>query len=446
MSNTNNWEDVFNKASEYSFSLLREGDVLNLNFNAEETDFVRLNKSKVRQVSTVEQASLDMDLLCGDKKASLSIDLSIDEASNIELLRGHLTNLQREVDSLPADPFITPLTNEGTSRVINEGMVPSVDEFVDLLGGLMAQVDLAGYLTSGSSFRGNANSLGQKHWFASTSFFFDYSLYTAKEKAIKGSYAGSHFDRAEFDIKMKESISSLAEMDKEQKVIAPGKYRVYLAPSAVSEISGMMGWHALSGGAYKRGECPLSELYEGKKELNEKFNLSEDFSLGLSPRFNDLGEVAAEKISLVTKGKMDDLLVSRSTEKEYGLKSNQATDSEGPRSLSIDEGDLKREDILKELGTGLYLSDLHYLNWSDKQKARLTGMTRFGCLWVEDGKVVGPIKDLRFDETLYQVFGEGLKAVTEFSDVQMTTGTYGNRSIGGSRNPGMIVENFSFTL
>ena len=446
MKNTNNWEEIFNKASDYSFSLLRDNDVLNLNFNAEETDFVRLNKSKVRQVSNVEQASLDMDLLCGEKKASLGIDLCADELLNRELIKEHLTNLQSEVDSLPNDPFITPLSNEGTSRVVNEGMVPSVDEFVDLLGGIMAKVDLAGYLTSGSSYRGNANSLGQKHWFASTSFFFDYSLYTAKEKAIKGSYAGSHFERSEFDTKMNESISSLAQMDKVQKVIAPGKYRVYLSPSAVSEISGMMGWHALSGGAYKRGECPLSELYEGKKKLSEKFDLNEDFSLGLSPRFNGLGEVAKEKIELVSKGEMKELLVSKATEKEYGLKSNQAGNGEGPRSLSIETGDLKREDILKELGTGLYLSDLHYLNWSDKQKARLTGMTRFGCLWVENGEVVGPIKDLRFDETLYQIFGDGLEKITDFSDVQMTTGTYGNRSIGGSKNPGMIVENFSFTL
>ncbi len=446
MTTTNNWEEIFNRACEHSFSLLRSDDVLNINFSAEETNFIRLNKSKVRQISSVEQASFEMDLLCGQKKASLSLDLCADEGSNTELITKHLEELKREVDSLPDDPFITPLTNEGSSRVVNDGLLPSVDEFIDLLGGLMAQVDLAGYLTSGPSYRGSANSLGQKHWFSSTSFFFDYSLYTAKEKAIKGSYAGSTFNRQDFDTKMNESIAALSKMDSEQKVIAPGKYRVYLAPSAVNEVSGMLGWNALSGGAYKRGECPLAELFEGKKKLSEKCNIQEDFSLGLSPRFNDLGEVSSEKISLVSKGKMNELLVSRATEKEYGLKSNQATEREGPRSLSIGEGELTRENILKELGTGLYISDLHYLNWSDKQKARLTGMTRFGCLWVENGEVVGPIKDLRFDETLYQIFGEGLEQVTNFSDVHMTTGTYGNRSIGGSRNPGMIIENFSFTL
>ena len=28
-------------------------------------------------------------------------------------------------------------------------------------------------------------------------------------------------------------------------------------------------------------------------------------------------------------------------------------------------GLLREQDVLKELGTGLYLSNLHYLNWSD---------------------------------------------------------------------------------
>jgi len=446
MNKATNWENIFNKASQYCFSLLRKSDVLNINFDAEETDFIRLNKSRVRQITTVDQASLNMSLHCGERKAGLRVDLSSDEASNEALLKKYLLELQKEVDSLPVDPFITALTNEGTSRVINEGMVPTADEFIDLLGGVMAEVDLAGYLSAGSSFRGNANSLGQSHWFTSVSFFFDYSLYTAKEKAIKGSYAGSHFDRRDFETKMNESIASLAQMDKPQKVMSPGKYRVYLAPSAVNEISGMMGWHALSAGAYKRGECPLSDLYEGKRELSKHFSLQEDFSLGLSPRFNGLGEVAAEKLELVSRGKMKELLVSRATEKEYGLKSNQASGSEGPRSLCIETGDLKRDEIFEKLGTGLYISDLHYLNWSDKQKARVTGMTRFGCLWVENGKVIGPIKDLRFDDTLYNIFGAGLETVTDFSEVHMSTATYGNRSIGGSRNPGMIVEGFAFTL
>ena len=65
---------------------------------------------------------------------------------------------------------------------------------------------------------------------------------------------------------------------------------------------------------------------------------------------------------------------------------------------------------------------------------------------VENGEVVGPIKDLRFDETLYQIFGEGVEEVTDFSETIMETETYDSRSIGGSKLPGLMVKDFSFTL
>lgn len=442
----NAWEKVFNESRDFLFGKLSSEETLNLNFSAEESDFIRVNNAKIRQATTVEQGSLELEIHVGSKKANISVPLTLEGEQNLNLLGETLSNLQKEVRSLPDDPYITAMTNEGTSRTELKGELPTGESFIATMLEGAGNADLAGYLTSGTNYRANANSLGQNHWFSSESFFFDYSFYTAKEKAVKGSYAGSVFNKDDFMTNLQESKRALEVMDREQVELKPGKYKVYLAPAALHEIAGMMGWHALSGGAYKRGECPLGDLFEGKKSFHEDVTFKENFKLGLTPRFNEWGEVAGEELPIIEKGKMTTLLVSRETEKEYGLKSNQASSFEGPRSLEIEAGDLKREDVLKELGTGLYLSNLHYLNWSDKTKGRLTGMTRFGCLWVENGEVVGPIKDLRFDETLYHVFGTGLKALTDFSEVMMETGTYDSRSLGGSKLPGALVEDFSFTL
>jgi predicted Zn-dependent protease len=440
------WEKIFNEASELLYNNLKEGESLNINLSAEETDFIRLNNAKVRQASTVEQGDLALEIHHGHKKSELGVPLTLSSELNKEALASSLKSLQEEVRSLPDDPFLIPMTNEGESHTQMDGSLPATDNFVKATVEACHGSDLAGYLTSGTSIRANSNSLGQKHWFASDSFFFDYSLYSAKERAVKGSYAGSKFDIAELNTLIKDSKQALEVMDRDKVELKPGKYKAYLAPAALHEVTGMMGWHALSGGAYKRGECPLGELYEGKKSFHKSVFMKENFGLGLSPRFNEYGEVAKNEIPLVSGGKMDNLLVSRETAKEYGMTSNQSSGSEGPRALEVGTGSLKREDILKELGTGLFLSNLHYLNWSDKTKGRLTGMTRFGCLWVENGEIVGPIKDLRFDETLYHIFGQGLESITDFSEVMMETSTYGNRSLGGSRVPGLLVNDFSFTL
>ena len=440
------WEKIFNKTATELFELLDSEEVLTLNFSGEETNFVRLNNGFVRQATNVEQGKITLELVRGKKKASLTSSLSLDFEESLAKLKEDLNSLKKEVVILEDDPYTVTPTNGGQSRTIVTGELPTAEKFISLIKDETDGLDLAGYLSMGTILRGNSNSLGQNHWFETTNFNFDYSLYTAKEKAIKGEYAGNFFDKEDLYASLAESKAALRVMDIEQIELEPGNYRVYLTPSALNEIAGLLGWHALSGGAYKKGECPLADLYEGKKSFSEKISMKENFGLGLSPKFNEWGEVSEEEVVLISKGKLKTLLVSKETEKEFGLTSNKATGFEGPRSLELEEGELKREDILESLKDGIYISNLHYLNWSDKNNGRITGMTRFGCLKVEDGKVVGPIKDLRFDETLYNIFGSECESVTNFSEMIMSNGTYDQRDLGGNKLPGLLLKSFKFTL
>lgn len=180
--------------------------------------------------------------------------------------------------------------------------------------------------------------------------------------------------------------------------------------------------------------------------LSSKLNLQENFSRGIVPRFNQLGEVAPEQIPVIEAGELVNTLVNSRTAKEYNLASNSANRSESLRAPELSTGSLAAEDILSALGTGLYLSNLHYLNWSDLPGGRITGMTRHACFWVENSKIIAPIKDLRFDETLYAFWGENLEALTDFQAFIPNTDTYNTRKLGGSLVPGMLVGDFTFTL
>ena len=64
-------------------------------------------------------------------------------------------------------------------------------------------------------------------------------------------------------------------------------------------------------------------------------------------------------------------------------------------------GRLDASRILDELGTGVYVSNLWYLNYSDRRACRTTGMTRFATFWVENGKLGAPASAARFDEMDY---------------------------------------------
>jgi predicted Zn-dependent protease len=139
-------------------------------------------------------------------------------------------------------------------------------------------------------------------------------------------------------------------------------------------------------------------------------------------------------------------MTSSRSAREYGVPGNAAESAEGLRSPDMATGLLAEADVLSMLGTGLYIGNLHYLNWSDIQHARITGMTRYACFWVENGRIVAPIRDLRFDESLYRVLGTELEAVGATAEWIMRTDTYNQRSLGGSRVPGILVRDFRFTL
>ena len=149
---------------------------------------------------------------------------------------------------------------------------------------------------------------------------------------------------------------------------------------------------------------------------------------------------------MIEKGELVNTIVSSRSEKQYGTKANGADSSELFRSAAIGAGALAESDALKELGTGIYISNFHYLNWSDPATARVTGMTRFACLWVENGKVVAPIADMRWDESLYNMFGANLIALTKERKLFAETGTYDGRVVGGSLLPGILVKDFNCTL
>jgi predicted Zn-dependent protease len=107
---------------------------------------------------------------------------------------------------------------------------------------------------------------------------------------------------------------------------------------------------------------------------------------------------------------------------------------------------LAEADILKAIGTGLYLSNVHYLNWSDPVSARVTGMTRLRLLLGGKRRIVGPINDLRWDESLYEALGSKLLALTDWADIDPACDTYYTRALGGSRVPGALIEGWTFTL
>ncbi len=424
---------------------LQGDEAATLNLAAEDTLFVRFNANKVRQNTHVEQITMSLQLQGAGRTTevtrTLSGQLEVDQIAMLHMLG----QARDELAVLPVDPHQVPIEDHGSSDDTFRGQLLAPDQVVDAVTEPAQGSDLAGLYAAGSIVRANRNSKGQRHWFATQSFFMDYSLYNGS-RAVKGNFADTHWEPLQWAANLSASKNLLALMDKPLQTVKPGQYRTYLAPRAMADLVGMLGWHALSASAWKQGRSPFKKLADKESSLSPQLHVTENFGLGLTPRFNALGEVSAQAVPLITAGELMSLLVSSRTSKEFGLTANGASESEAPRALDVAAGTLEEKDILRQLGTGLYLSNLHYLNWSDPVSARVTGMTRYACFWVENGEIVGPITDMRWDESLYDALGSNLVALTTHTAIDPAVDTYFQRALGGSRTPGALIDKFTFTL
>ena len=439
-------EKSFKVLSEKLINSLKSDEHLKIGISGEHSQFIRFSQSKVRQSGIVDDASLYLNLIKNNRNCSGSFTLSDDIESNEKLAMIELQRLRKEVATLPRDPFIVLPEDTGSSRENNEGSLLSETEAVSSLSPAMKGVDLAGIWASGKIFSGNLNSSGQKHWFSTDTFSLDYSLITPDEKMVKAAFAGSHWNQGKYEKFMEDSIVKLNMMENQSRKIKPGSYRTYIAPAGVADIIQMFSWGGVGEASIRQGNSSLSKMRKNKMNFSSCFSLSEDFTTGLVPRFNRNGELAPEKLDLILSGNLENTLISSRTAKEYGLNSNYASDGESLRSPVLATGELKQDEVIKNLDTGIYLSNLHYLNWSDRIGGRITGMTRYACFWVENGKVVAPIENMRFDDSIYNFFGNNLEAVTDKSQLIPTVQTYGGREFGGVSCPGILLKSFELTL
>lgn len=440
-------ENNFNQLIEMLLAKKADSEHFTVRLNSERSQFTRFNNAKVRQTGLVADGSITLTLMENQRSSFCKFPFTGNWDLDWQTAYKSLQDLREELHLLPVDPYLVLPTGNNVSREVHTGKLLGSENVVNSILEPVKDLDFTGMYAGGVIIRGYGDSNGQKHWFATDSFNLDYSLIIESGKAVKGTFAGSKWDESAYVDKINDGKKQLVLLSREPKELPRGNYKTYFAPAAVSELLAMLSWGAISEAAIQQGNSALAALSRQEKQFSSKFVLKENFTSGLVPRFNDLGEVAPEELTLIENGVLVNSLVNSRTAKEYNKPANGANSSETLRSPEINTGNLAFADILRSLDTGLYVSNLHYLNWSDRQTARITGMTRYACFWVENGEIVAPIENLRFDESLYRCWGsENLVALTNFQEFIPEVGTYESRQLGGSLVPGMLVEDFTYTL
>lgn len=424
----------------------RGDEVLLLGFSGESTDFVRFNRSRVRQPGHVTQRHLTLDLVRGRRHAPGTIALTGDGAQDRARAAAQLACLRDRLPALPEDPHLLYATEPRSTSQEGADRLPDAADLADRVLTAGAGRDLVGLLARGGVFRGFANSLGQRNGFSSFSYNLDWSFYLRADKAVKCAYAGTQWRDAELAIRVDAAVAQLAALDREPKRIPPGRYRVFLAPVALADLVGMLGWGGFGLKALRTKQSSLLRMHTDGARLHPGVTLRESTHLGVGPAFQGAGFLKPDAVTLIERGAPGESLASPRSAREYGVEANGANDDEAPEALDLAAGDIPRDAVLQRLGTGVLVNNVHYLNYSDRPACRITGMTRFACFWVEGGQIQAPLEVMRFDETLYRALGDNLLGLTAEREMILESRTYGGRDTSSARVPGALVDDFHFNL
>jgi predicted Zn-dependent protease len=439
-------QDYFYSLADALTAMLQGDEVYTCTFHGEDSDFVRLNRSAIRQPGSVQQRSLSVDLIVGRCHAPGTITLAGDLALDGERLGALMDELRQKRPYLPEDPYLLYATEVQNSERHGDNRLPATEDAVAALMAAGKGRDLVGIYASGGTYAGFANAFGQRNWFSSYSFNADWSFYHAQDKAVKTAYAGLAWDAAAFDRKVEAALSHLDVLRQPPQTIEPGAYRVYLSPTALYDILGTLSWGGFGLKDHRTKRTTLLKMVEEDARLHPLVTLSENTAEGTAPNFQEAGFVKPDHVTLIESGRFCNCLVSPRSAEEYGVPTNGASNGESPESIDMAAGTLADDDILQQLDTGVYISNVWYLNYSDRSACRLTGMTRFATFWVENGEIRAPLNVMRFDESIYRMLGDHLIDLTAERDLILDAGSYYRRSTDSGRLPGALVDGFTFTL
>ena len=447
-------QEYFYSLSDALFSKLQGEEQLLIGFSGEDSDFVRLNHNRIRQAGSVAQRSLSLDLISGKRHAQASIELAGDQAGDMEQLDITLKKLREQRELLPEDPYLVFADEINNTEYHHDNEpVNSHDAVEQIVSAASAgdgeEMDLVGLFANGIQYAGFANSMGQRNWHSSANFNLDWSCYLSSEvgksdKAVKSSYAGFDWQPDRLTEKMDSIKQQLSMLSRPSITLEPGSYRAYLAPSAVNEIISMMSWGGFGLKSHRTKSTPLLQMVEQDRALDASISLREHHARALAPIFTGNGFIKPDHVQLIKDGRYQDCLISSRSAMEYDKVTN--ADYEYPGSLELAAGELDSADILKQLDTGLYINNLWYLNFSDRNACQMTGMTRFACFWVEQGEIQAPVNVMRFDDSIYNLFGANLIGLTKQREMILDPGTYGQRSDHSIELPGVLVSALRLTL
>lgn len=268
-----------------------------------------------------------------------------------------------------------------------------------ILAGRKNKLVTAGFFVDNTGFETIANSNGVFGHQEYTDLSF---TCTARTEDGRGSgwVTRSANDVRRFDAREASSVAiekALRSVD--AKALEPGRYTVILEPAATSELIGRM-FGAFDARQADEGRSFLAKKGGGNR-LGEKL-FDEQVNVWADPWDKDVpvrpwdtqSMLPRERTDIIKNGKIVSLDYSTFWAKKQNAR---ATGRHG--NMIMAGGSKSLEELVASTKKGIVVTRTWYIRMVDPQSLLLTGLTRDGTFYVENGKIKHPVKNFRFNES-----------------------------------------------
>ena len=256
----------------------------------------------------------------------------------------------------------------------------------------------AGFLSDNASFFAFANSKGNFGYQRSTDVNYTCTVRTADGRG-SGWVSRNVEDVDQFhaadDIKI---AIAKAKGSAEAKALEPGKYTVILEPAAAAGLISFMMFgfdarQADEGRSFLTKKGGGTRL--GEQVFDPQVTIMADPWDERAPAFPWDGDgVPRKKHAIIDKGKVAHLNYSR-----YWAQKQGKPMVADPGNLLMAGGTKSTAELIKGTAKGILVTRTWYIRLVDPQTVLLTGLTRDGTFYIENGEIKYPVKNFRFNES-----------------------------------------------
>ena len=296
----------------------------------------------------------------------------------------------------------------------------------------------AGFFTDQSSFETVANSRGVFGHQSQTGIDFTCTVRTEDGRGSgwvrRDANDVNKFDpRAAAEVAMEKAIRSA-----EAKALEPGRYTVILEPAATSDLLAYM-FNSFDARSADEGRSFLAKKGGGNR-MGEKL-FDEQVNVWADPWDKDIPVLPWDNQTLLARERMDIIkngkIASMNYSPFWGKKQGQRAVGQ-PGNIIMSGGSRSTEELIASTKKGILVTRTWYIRMVDPQTVLLTGLTRDGTFYIENGKIKHPVKNFRFNESPVSM----LNNIEELGRPEVLAGDESQFQL---LIPAMKVRDFNFT-